>query len=87
MGRLAALELSRPVTIEPMKAFPLQKDLVTDVTWNYEVKKRIKKFKPRPPDADDGTWPMNVHTRPVMEGWAVKLYEDYGPEYDERREG
>jgi len=42
------------VTVEPMKSFPLIKDLVTDVTWNFEVKKRIKKFKPRPPDADGG---------------------------------
>ena len=34
------------------------KDLVTDVSWNFEVKKTIKKFKPRPPDAPDGTWRM-----------------------------
>ncbi|HRI71754.1 MAG TPA: hypothetical protein PK156_46295, partial [Polyangium sp.] len=27
-------------------------------SWNYEVKKRIKKFKPRPADAEDGTWRM-----------------------------
>jgi succinate dehydrogenase / fumarate reductase iron-sulfur subunit len=56
MTRLSQLDLNKPVTIEPMKAFPLVKDLVTDVSWNYEVKKRIKKFKPRPPDAADGTW-------------------------------
>jgi succinate dehydrogenase / fumarate reductase iron-sulfur subunit len=41
-----------------MKAFPHLRDLVTDVSWNYQVKKRIKKFKPRPPDAPDGTWRM-----------------------------
>ena len=58
MTRLSQLDLSKPVTIEPMKAFPLVKDLVTDVSWNFEVKKRIKKFKPRPPDAADGTWRM-----------------------------
>jgi len=56
MTRLNTLELDKPVTIEPMKAFPHIKDLVTDVSWNYEVKKRIPKFKPRPPDAGDGTW-------------------------------
>ena len=44
------------VTVEPMKAFPLLKDLVTDVSWNYEVKKRMEPFRPRPPDAPDGTW-------------------------------
>ncbi|HLV00162.1 MAG TPA: 4Fe-4S dicluster domain-containing protein, partial [Acidobacteriota bacterium] len=32
------------------------KDLVTDVSWNYEVKKRIRKFRPRPPDREDGSW-------------------------------
>jgi succinate dehydrogenase / fumarate reductase iron-sulfur subunit len=52
------LPLDEPVRIEPMKAFPLIRDLVTDVSWNYEVKKRIKKFKPRAPDAPDGTWRM-----------------------------
>jgi succinate dehydrogenase / fumarate reductase iron-sulfur subunit len=35
------------------------KDLVTDVSWNYEVKKSIAKFKPRRPDAPDGTWRMS----------------------------
>ena len=56
MTRLNALALDKPVTIEPMKAFPHIKDLVTDVSWNYKVKQRIPKFKPRPPDAADGTW-------------------------------
>ena len=58
MTRLNSIPLNRPVTIEPMKAFPHMKDLVTDVSWNYEVKKRIAAFKPRPPDAPDGTWRM-----------------------------
>src|SRR6476661_1488908 len=52
MTRLSDLPLDKPVTVEPMKAFPLLRDLVTDVSWNYEVKKRIKPFKPRPPDPD-----------------------------------
>ena len=56
MTRLNDLPLSEPVTIEPMKAFPLVRDLVTDVSWNYQVKKSIKPFKPRKPDAPDGTW-------------------------------
>jgi succinate dehydrogenase / fumarate reductase iron-sulfur subunit len=58
MTRMSDLDLQKPVTVEPMKAFPLLRDLVTDVSWNYEVKKRIKAFKPRPPDAPDGTWRM-----------------------------
>jgi succinate dehydrogenase / fumarate reductase iron-sulfur subunit len=58
MKQLAHLPLEQPVTLEPMRAFPLVKDLVTDVSWNYKVKKGIKRFKPRPPDAPDGTWRM-----------------------------
>jgi succinate dehydrogenase / fumarate reductase iron-sulfur subunit len=56
MTRLSQLDTSQPITVEPMKAFPHIKDLVTDVSWNYEVKKKIKPFKPRPPDNPDGTW-------------------------------
>jgi succinate dehydrogenase / fumarate reductase, iron-sulfur subunit len=56
MTRLDSLDLSTPVSVEPMRAFPLIRDLVTDVSWNFEVKKRIKPLKPRPPDAADGTW-------------------------------
>jgi succinate dehydrogenase / fumarate reductase, iron-sulfur subunit len=56
MTRLNTLPLDKPVTVEPMKAFPHMKDLVTDVSWNYGVKKRIPKFQPRQPDAPDGTW-------------------------------
>ena len=46
------------MTIEPMRAFPHVRDLVTDVSWNFEQKKKIKKFTPRKPDAPDGTWRM-----------------------------
>jgi succinate dehydrogenase / fumarate reductase iron-sulfur subunit len=56
MTRLSEVPLDRPVTIEPMRTFPLIRDLVTDVSWNFKVKKTIKKFKPRKPDASDGTW-------------------------------
>jgi succinate dehydrogenase iron-sulfur subunit len=56
MTRMNDLPLAEPVTIEPMKAFPPLKDLVTDVSWNFAAKRKIKKFKPRPPDAADGTW-------------------------------
>src|SRR5687767_4499724 len=58
MTRLDTIDMSQPVTIEPIRAFPPIKDLITDVSWNFEVKKRIKKFNPRPPDAADGTWRM-----------------------------
>ena len=58
MTRLNDLPLDQPVTVEPMRTFPLIKDLVTDVSWNFKVKKSIRPFKPRKPDAPDGTWRM-----------------------------
>ncbi len=56
MTRMDLLPRDETVTVEPMRAFPLMRDLVTDVSWNYEVKKKIKPFKPRKPDNPDGTW-------------------------------
>src|SRR5213076_2441327 len=53
MTRLSELDLDKPVTVEPMRAFPVVKDLVTDVSSNFRAKKRIRKFTPRPPDAPD----------------------------------
>jgi succinate dehydrogenase / fumarate reductase, iron-sulfur subunit len=58
MTRLNQLDLSKPVTIEPMRAFPPIRDLVTDVSWNFRTKLGIRRFKPRPPEAD-GTWRMS----------------------------
>ena len=56
MTRLNSLPMDEPVTVEPMRTFPLIRDLVTDVSWNFRVKKTIKPFTPRPADAPDGTW-------------------------------
>ncbi|MBI4664469.1 MAG: succinate dehydrogenase/fumarate reductase iron-sulfur subunit [Verrucomicrobia bacterium] len=58
MTRLSDIPLDQPVTVEPMKTFPHLKDLVTDVSWNFRVKKKIHKLTPRMADAPDGTWRM-----------------------------
>ncbi len=58
MARLNDLPHDQPVTVEPMRAFPPIRDLVSDVSWNFRVKPTIKKFAPRKPDAPDGTWRM-----------------------------
>jgi succinate dehydrogenase / fumarate reductase iron-sulfur subunit len=58
MTRLSDLPLDEPVTVEPMRSFPPIRDLVTDVKWNFEAKRKVKRFSPRPPDAPDGTWRM-----------------------------
>jgi succinate dehydrogenase / fumarate reductase iron-sulfur subunit len=46
--RMDALPLDKPITVFPMKSFPILKDLVTDVSWNYKVNKKIPPFTPRP---------------------------------------
>ncbi len=56
MTRLSDLPLDEPVTVEPMKTFPLIRDLVTDVSFNAKAKRSIRKLKTRTPDAPDGTW-------------------------------
>jgi len=59
MTRLDMLPPGEPITIEPIQSFPVIRDLVTDVSYNYAAKKKIKPFKPRKPDAADGTWRMD----------------------------
>lgn len=61
MTRLDDLPEGKPVTVEPMRAFPVLRDLVTDVTWNYEVKASIQALAPKPPDNDDGSWHMEQY--------------------------
>jgi succinate dehydrogenase / fumarate reductase, iron-sulfur subunit len=50
--RLDELPEDEPITVEPLRAFPIIRDLVTDVSWNYEVNKRIPPFTPEP----DAEW-------------------------------
>lgn len=35
------------IVVDPLKTFPHVRDLVTDVSWNYEVNKKIQGFTPR----------------------------------------
>jgi succinate dehydrogenase / fumarate reductase iron-sulfur subunit len=45
--RLDHLPPDQPVTVEPLRTFPIVRDLVTDVSWNYEVNKQIPPFTPK----------------------------------------
>ena len=45
--RMDALPANEPITVRPIKTFPVVKDLVTDVSWNYQVNKKIPPFKAR----------------------------------------
>ncbi|MGI0092096.1 MAG: succinate dehydrogenase/fumarate reductase iron-sulfur subunit, partial [Nitrososphaerales archaeon] len=44
------------IKVEPMKAFPLLRDLVTDVSANYEIAKGIPPFTPK--ESDEKIWKM-----------------------------
>ena len=49
------------ITVTPLKAFPLIKDLVTDVSWNYRVDREIPPFTPPPDDPEPWTlYPEDV---------------------------
>ncbi len=41
------------LSVRPMRTFPVIRDLVTDVSWNYEVNRRIPPFTPSAADAAD----------------------------------
>ena len=45
--RMDALPADKPITVLPLKTFPVMKDLVTDVSWNYQVNKKIPPFQAR----------------------------------------
>ncbi len=47
MSKLSDYKDDETITIQPIKSFPVIKDLVTDVSWNYEQNKRIAPFKPK----------------------------------------
>lgn len=52
MTRLSDYPQEQTITVQPMKAFPIIRDLVTDVSWNFEQNKRIAPFTPPPRPAD-----------------------------------
>ena len=52
--RLDDFPEGEPITVQPIKAFPIVRDLVTDVSWNYEVNKKIPPFTPK----KDADWVM-----------------------------
>jgi succinate dehydrogenase / fumarate reductase, iron-sulfur subunit len=52
MTRMNSYGPDETITVQPLKTFPVVKDLVTDVSWNYKRNERIAPFQPRPRDAD-----------------------------------
>lgn len=58
MTRMNEYGPDETITITPLKTFPVIKDLVTDVSWNYTQNKRIKPVKLAPEAKTDKGYVM-----------------------------
>jgi succinate dehydrogenase / fumarate reductase iron-sulfur subunit len=58
MTRMNQYGPDETITITPLKTFPVIKDLVTDVSWNYTQNKRIKPVKLAPEAKTDRGYVM-----------------------------
>jgi len=52
MTRMNIFEPGETITVSPMRTFPIIRDLVTDVKYNYQKAKEIPAFKPKAKEAD-----------------------------------
>jgi succinate dehydrogenase / fumarate reductase, iron-sulfur subunit len=52
MTRLSDFAEDETITVSPMRGFPVVRDLVTDVSYNYQKAREVPAFSPAPPDAD-----------------------------------
>jgi len=57
MTRMSTFDPAETVTITPMRTFPVIRDLVTDVSFNYEKARQIPSFTP-PKDLKPGEYRM-----------------------------
>ena len=57
MTRMSTLPADEPVTITPMRTFPVLRDLVTDVSFNYTKAREVPSFVP-PPELKPGEYRM-----------------------------
>jgi succinate dehydrogenase / fumarate reductase iron-sulfur subunit len=60
MCRLSDFEPEETITVTPMRSFPVIRDLVTDVSFNYEKAKEVPAFAPPERDADGKRRMMQV---------------------------
>jgi len=57
MTRMSIFDPDETITVTPMRAFPVIRDLVTDVSFNYRKARQIPAFAP-PPDLAPGEYRM-----------------------------
>ncbi len=67
MTRLNEFDENETISIRPIRTFPTIKDLVTDVSWNYEQNKKIKPFQPRPREEDGNHYMMQRDVDRIQE--------------------
>ena len=60
LTRMSTFTEDEVVTVTPLRAFPVIRDLVTDVSFNYEQAARIPAFAPKPRDEDGNHRMMQV---------------------------
>ncbi len=53
MTRMNEYSPEETISVRPIKTFPLIKDLVADVSWNYKQNKNITPFTPDPDKKDN----------------------------------
>ncbi|MGH3899131.1 MAG: succinate dehydrogenase/fumarate reductase iron-sulfur subunit [Pseudonocardiaceae bacterium] len=58
MTRMSTLPPPQPVTVTPMRTFPVIRDLVTDVSYNYRKAREVRAFMP-PKSAQPGEYRMH----------------------------
>ena len=54
MTRMSIFDPDEEITVAPMRTFPIVKDLVTDVSFNFEMAKKIPALKTKAPEGEDG---------------------------------
>jgi succinate dehydrogenase / fumarate reductase iron-sulfur subunit len=57
MTRMNLFDPAQPISVAPLRTFPIIRDLVTDVSFNYEMAKRVPPFQPKEREPD-GTYRM-----------------------------
>ena len=57
MSLLSIFLMDEPIQIEPIRRLPHIRDLVTDVSWYYEINQLIRPLKPKPLETN-GTYRM-----------------------------
>ena len=52
MTRMEIFKEGEPISVAPIRTFPIIRDLVTDVSYNFEKARQVPPLRLRPPDPD-----------------------------------